>query len=107
MKFLLRISAEGVGIRSPALGWSYDDFIQGGHSLVEAAHRRNEHPNNVPVGLIATHGRSCAAYSYPTVLHAILDGWTLMGPPKDYEESFKDEKDRPISVKCTEWWLTK
>ena len=112
MKFLLRISTEGVGIRSPVLGWSYDDFVQGSHSLVEAAHRRGEHANNVPVGLIATHGRSCPGieYSYPTVLHAILDGWTLMAPPKEYDEPLvSDTKDGTIisTHKCAEWWLTK
>lgn len=111
MKYLLRMNTKGVGLRGEALGWSYDDFIQGSHSLVEAANRRGEHPNQVPVGLIATHGRACANYAYPTVLHAILDGWTLMGPPKEYEEQTVTDAPGGTLIndaqKCSEWWLTK
>lgn len=42
---------------------------------------------------------------YPTVMHAIGDGWRLMGPPVTVDNFCKDEYG--IIMKAYEWWLEK
>ena len=90
------------GIRSEIVGYSYED-TDGVH---KAFHNRlgtkyeYRHPNLVPVGLIR--GGGLEFRGYPTVLHALGDGWRLLGPPTSFKEKWGDEE-----VDMSEWWLVK
>jgi hypothetical protein len=103
MNYLLEISTKDSTIRSEAIGWTFHNFVQGAHTLAAQANERKCHPNQVPVGLISTHSRGrISDFAYPTVLHAILDGWTLLSPPRQYTEDIDG-----CYVERAEWWLTK
>lgn len=56
---------------------------------------------NVPVGLV---GGSLTRKHYPTVLHALGDGWRLIGPPQRVENLAYREAGTVVSWT---WWLVK
>lgn len=42
-------------------------------------------------------------YQYPTGLHALADGWKLLGPPQSYHERVRLNEE----VTFWEWWMVK
>lgn len=89
----------GASIRSTIYGWFFED---GNEVVKEFGKRSDKHyqPNDIPVGLIPD-GKFPL---YPTVLHAIGDGWKLLSPPikKNYSRIHEDE-----NTEYHEWWLVK
>lgn len=70
---------------------------------MEAIQRRNQDAYQVPVGVISTQF-SRGDYP-PTVLHALLTGWKLLGSPSYYTETLHDKNNHPYEEKMAEWWL--
>jgi len=75
-------------LRSECIGWTCEDS----NEVQRACDYYNGNVRNIDVGSILT---ARGSYSYDTVLHAVGDGWKLLGPPSK------------IGDKEFEWWLTK
>lgn len=83
---ILRMTTIDKSLRADVDGWDGED----GHLI------KQEKPIGLSAGL--------SFFCYPTPMHAIGDGWRLMGPPQiviDY-----DIHNQPIRT-CWEWWLEK
>ena len=83
MQKLLFINTVDQYPRSEAIGWTIEDGdkaqekLQGGRAAYF----------HYPVGQI---GNCKDNYCYPTVLHAMGDGWRVMGYPQRIQENGKD-----------------
>lgn len=105
MQKLLWLTTEENGVRDKVIGWSYEngDAVKQAwqdrfHNKIFSNPENWYHPNDMPVGAVRSEG----AYSYPTVLHAIGDGWKLLAIPEKIE--YDDQGGHYIEY-C--WWLTK
>jgi hypothetical protein len=119
MQKVLTMMTERNTIRADVMGWGNED----GNAVLDtwAMYRREErippggksynHPNDIPVGMISGSIGKHRVPFYPTVLHALGDGWKLLAPPIEFEEDrFKeDEHGNEVKYKltCYEWWLVK
>ncbi len=109
MQKVLFMTTEREDLRSEVVGWGCED----GDKVVDAYYDRSRevgnfarygHANQIPVGLI----RSGNVITYPTVLHALGDGWRLLAPPTSYQEPrFKEDSDVPYIQSFYSWWLVK
>jgi hypothetical protein len=101
-------------MRAEIVSWSSEN----GNCVNDAFHDRigtkyeYKHVFDIPVGLMG--GIKYMAVNYPTVLHAIGDGWKLLAPPTKYTEKQckvndedQDGDELYVDVECFEWWLTK
>lgn len=108
MQKVLIISTERPQLRAATVGWSAEDGDNVLLSFQNVVHGKvknfsREFPatqNEMMVGQIASYRGS---YSYPTVLHALGDGWNLLAPPKEYSW----ENGQGSKVTEWEWWLVK
>lgn len=103
MQKLLIVSTLKSSVRSEIQGWSTENADAVVVAYKERLGTKYEYPNpnEVPVGLIG--GSMGASNHYPTVLHAMGDGWKLMAPPTKYDYPI----DEGNTVVMWEWWLTK
>lgn len=92
-------------IRDKIQGWGVEDANQVHIAFDERLGTEHEydHPNKVPVGLI----RSGNFPLYPTVLHALGDGWKLLAPPTQYDQPCTDDDGAESKITLWEWWLVK
>lgn len=87
-------------LRSECVAWSYEDSS---NVLTEFERQQRVNPgkysapNQIPVGLIPSGVKRGSSYAYPTVLHALGDGWRLLAPPQP--------SDGPESSVEWDWWL--
>jgi len=93
MQKLLNCITHESTVRSTIQGWTFEDSDEVNEA---SAARYYQEPNTIPVGFIRS---GLERYPcYPTVLHAMGDGWKLLAPPT---ESKVD--DLPIF----DWWLVR
>jgi len=97
MQKILTIGTETCSLRSKAQSWEWEDGDFPRQALTEFRDKYNY--LSLPVGLIRT--GSC--HMYPTVLHAIGDGWKLLAPPE--KETWKN--DEGIEFVEYSWWLVR
>ena len=96
MQKVLIMNTTQSSVRADVDGWSYEDSGYVRQQLNDAVTRNFRKYGSfydVPIGLAAS-GHS-GSVIYPTVLHALSDGWKLLSPPVKYSDSEY------------EWWLTK
>lgn len=98
MQKVLTVSTGRCSMRSDIEGWTFEDGGAVHEAFCQRIGTENEYDHlvDVPVGLI-NGGRRNFPY-YPTVLHAIGDGWKLLAPPQRYLENLNY---------MYEWWLVK
>lgn len=92
---VLVLSTRKSDLRSEVIGWMIDS---GAIAYAELARRKKagQEPNKVNVGLIP----GCLDwYAYPTVLHALAEGFRLLAPPTEYKKNNETE--------YSEWWLVR
>lgn len=93
MQRVLIVSTYSNRLRGEIIGWTYED----GDEVLNTVRRLGRYDRlDIPVGMISS--GSLYKPSYPTVLHAIGDGWKLLAPPQEYKEGGKT---------CYEWWLVR
>lgn len=97
--YLLVLHTENRDIRDKPFYAEYHNFIQAGHFLEgEISPSKGISSNDIPASLIPTDSGTNSgkekATSYPSVLHAILDGWTLLNAPTIHEDR-------------SSWWLVR
>lgn len=99
---ILIMTTSNNSLRSEVQGWSWEDPSEVRKAYLDRIGGPHEYPhqNEVPVGLI----RSGHHINYPTVLHAMGDGWKLMSPPSKYELILDDGNKKMDQF---EWWLSK
>jgi len=85
---VLTVSTVYSELRSECIGWTCEDSEEVQKALTYYQCKIS----TLSVGQVFSAQKS---YSYKTVLHAIGDGWKLLGPPSK------------INDKEFEWWLTK
>lgn len=90
MKAILIVTTRKDTLRSEIVGSTLENITVAKDFVETQRQLENKTLNSIPVGLIPG-GKSV---SYPSVLHAILDGWELMSPPSEVGEEY-------------EWWLVK
>lgn len=74
----------------------YYDLIAASHSLVAQMDLRQCVIEDVPFDKISTQNLgNDVTINYPTVLHALADGWILLGPPQRPDHRFSE----------VTWWL--
>jgi len=102
MQKVLWMSTNRSSIRDECNGWGYNDGNAVRDAFVDRLGTKYEYAymNDIPVGLVRSWSPSSGQppRSYPTVLHALADGWKLLAPPTKYKEG---------SVIQYEWWLVK
>lgn len=97
MQRVLIVSTYSNRLRGEIFGWIYED----GDQVLNTVRRLGKYDRtDIPVGMISSGMISggLSKLSYPTVLHAIGDGWKLLAPPQEYKEGGKT---------CYEWWLVR
>ena len=97
MQKVLNVSTPSNSIRADIYGCGYEDG-----DLVKEYHGRYSqkyHYLNFPVGLVGAPKFPL----YPTVLHAIGDGWKLLAPPQETTWTNSDGEKIPE----WSWWLVK
>lgn len=97
MQKILNCSTAGDSLREAIDGWGDED----GDKVLEAVTdhgAKYKTANKIPVGLI----RSPHFPNYPTVLHAIGDGWKLLAPPVKFSYNADGKEITGYS-----WWLVK
>ena len=102
MQQILIMNTSDASLRSNAWGWdvecgdtAYRDLREKALRMQDARERGVVTIDEAPVGF-ASHPR--ASYTHTTPLHAIAQGWRLMGPP------VKQESEEQISY---DWWFEK
>jgi hypothetical protein len=92
---VLRISTNDSELRSNAIGWSIDSGSRAHMTMISMFGRPNK---DIEVGLIPS---VSYCYTYPTVLHALGDGFRLLAPPtKHIINSITETYE-------WEWWLVR
>ena len=86
------------GLRSTVQSWGDEDGDLVLEALMNRGSRYN-HANQMPVGMI----RSPHFPLYPTVLHALGDGWKLLAPPE--KQTWKNSEG--VEIVEYSWWLVK
>lgn len=87
-------------LRAQVQSWNLED----GDAVYLAWRKRRDtidgcaDQNSVPVGMIGGMTLTNVTWKYPTVLHAIGDGWTLMSPPAEKKTGDLTEY---------QWWLSR
>lgn len=97
MQKVLCVSTCDDNLRSTIDGWGWEDGDLVHQGLTELP---KYNKLNIPVGLIRSGNIPC----YPTVLHAIGDGWKLLAPPTKF--SYTTHSDGP-EITGYSWWLVK
>jgi len=99
MQKVLIVSTSSDRLRDEIVGWTYEN----GDAVMEAVYKSNSNGYDqldIPVGLIGSASSGNLFFpKYPTVLHAIGNGWKLLAPPKEYKEV--------NGQTYYEWWLVK
>ena len=85
---VLEVITKGAGLRSEAVGWTLASGVSAHQVMLEQG-------LTCHVGFI---GSPRVWYAYPTVLHALGDGWKLLAPPRDCVE---------YGQPFYEWWLVR
>lgn len=96
MQKILCVGTADDSMRSAIEGWGVEDG-----DLVKEHHERHGSKYtymNLPVGLVG----SPKCPTYPTVLHAIGDGWKLLGPPTKWSAIHQGKE-----IGGYTWWLVK
>ena len=107
MQKVLTMSTLKESLRAEVQGWSNEDgdYVKKAYTQRLGTQHEYPHVNAVPVGLI---GGSLQGISYPSVLHALGDGWKLLAPPRKYDYvTHNDERGNPVSIEMWDWWLVK
>jgi len=96
---ILRMSTSGFGCRAKATGWCLESGLE---AMLEM-HRRGDgvkKDRSIAVGLLP----SQKPVLYPTILHALADGFKLLAPPtKDVLMGATDE----AATYEWNWWLVR
>lgn len=102
MQKIMSCSTPDSGLRSACDSWGFEDGDAVDKAYTErlGGPHHYRHPNLVPVGLIG--GGLGRFPCYPTVLHAIGDGWKLLSPPSRCTTVI-DGKE----IVSFEWWLVR
>lgn len=105
MQKIIMLSTEKNGLRAEVVGWGWEDGDCVNRAWKERQGTKYEYasPNDVPVGLIG----SGKPPHYPTVLHAIGDGWKLLAPAEKYEEQCYDGEKTTKRYDMFCWTLVK
>jgi hypothetical protein len=103
MQEILIMTTEKRDMRAEVVGWSSADGNCVSAAFCSRIGTKNEYAsrNDIPVGLCG--GMMYHPPSYPTVLHAIGQGWKLLAPPVEYMETGNDG----MTKENYEWWLVR
>ena len=92
---ILIMNTKGVGLRSEAFGWSYENS------------KYVKPDKHIGLSLGAASAGEKGRESHGCPLKAMHAGWKLMAPPTEFEETwYKEDTDEAYPVKCAEWWFT-
>lgn len=97
-QLVLTMSTKTSSLRSEATGWSLDSGLLAHNEII------NRKDPQVMVGLIPG---KIEWYAYPTVLHALGNGFKLLAPPTMYKEVYSKGESNERVVEEWEWWLVK
>lgn len=103
MQKVMMCITEQPSMRAAIVGWSFEDGNAVYVAFSNAIGTKDEYKtyNDIPVGFI--NSGVLNQTSYPTVLHALGDGWKLLAPPERYKEKHYNKG----IVDMYQWWLVK
>jgi hypothetical protein len=92
---VLRMSTSGPGCRAKATGWCLESGLE---AMMEMNRRKS---CSIAVGLIP----SRRPVTYPTILHALADGFKLLAPPT--MDVLSTASDCESATYEWNWWLVR